>query len=117
MKSFQYALHGLLAALRSEKNLRLHVACAVLVTAAGIFLKITATEWMIVIFCISSVMAAELFNTALEKLCDVFTKEKHPKIKIIKDMSAAAVLMISLAAAVAGFIILIPKFITLFHSL
>ena len=115
MSSFKYALHGLLAALRTEKNLCFHLASTVIVIAAGIFFKMDVVEWMVVALCVASVIAAELFNTAIEKLCDVFTTEDHPQIKIIKDIAAAGVLIAAAGAAVAGLIIFTPKIITLLH--
>lgn len=115
MKNFQYALRGFVTALRTEKNLRFHLASAVAVTAAGIFFKIDVLEWMVVVLSIVFVITAELMNTALEKLCDVVTKDHHPQIKIIKDIAAAGVLIAATGAAVAGLIIFIPKSITLLH--
>jgi len=117
MKHFKYALHGLLAALRTEKNLRFHLVSAIVVSAAGIFFKIEAVEWIFVASCISSVITAELFNTAIEKVCDVFTKEQHTQIKFIKDVSAAAVFITSAGAAVTGFVIFTPRLITLIQNI
>jgi diacylglycerol kinase len=111
MKNFQYALHGLLAALRSEKNLRFHVISAVLVTVAGIFFKIQLFEWLMIIFCIALVISMELMNTALEALCNAFTKDQHPAIKLVKDIAAAAVLVAAVGFAVTGIIIFLPKLI------
>lgn len=115
MKNFQYALHGFVTALRTEKNLRFQLASAIVVTAAGIFFKIDVLEWMVVVLCIVFVITAELMNTALEKLCDVVTRDHHPQIKIIKDIAAAGVLIASAGAAIAGLIIFTPKIITLLH--
>lgn len=109
MKSFKYALHGFLTALRSEKNLRFHVAAAVLVTAAGIFLNLAIWEWAAVVCCMGLVVAMELLNTAIEVLCNAVTKEYHPLIKNAKDIAAAAVLVSAAAAGITGFIIFFPK--------
>lgn len=114
MKSFQYALQGFLAAVRSEANLRFHIAAAVIVIAAGLWLQIEAVEWCIVVLCIGAVFGIELINTSIEQLCNHVTAEEHPSIKKVKDISAAAVLLVSLASAVAGLLIFLPKLIDKF---
>ncbi len=109
MKSFKYALHGFLTAIRSEKNLRFHVAATVLVTAAGIFFKLQLWEWIAVIICTGLVLAMELINTAVEVLCNVVTTEPHPLIKQVKDIAAAAVLVSAISVFIIGIIIFYPK--------
>lgn len=111
IKSFKYALQGLLAAVRSEANLRFHIAAAVIVVAAGLWLQLEITEWCIVVICIGCVAGFELLNTSLEQLCNHVTAQEHPSIKKIKDISAAAVLLVSLASAVVGLLIFLPKLI------
>ncbi len=114
MKSFQYALQGLLSAIRSEANLRFHMAATVIVIAAGLWLQIETVEWCNVILCIGAMFGMELINTSIEQLCNHVTAEEHPSIKKIKDISAAAVLLVSLASAVAGLLIFLPKLIDKF---
>ncbi len=113
MKAFYYAISGLMYALRREYNLRLHAGSAAAVCIAGFFLHISTTEWLLVIAAVAAVIAAELFNTAIEVLCNHVTPEYHPAIKQVKDISAAAVLVISAGAAIAGGIIFIPKLFSL----
>lgn len=114
MINFKYALQGLLTALRSEKNLRFHIAAAVLVISAGFLTSINVAEWMILILCMASVVSLELLNTAVEYVCNAVQPDQHPLIKHAKDIAAAAVLMVAIASAVCGLIIFIPK---LFPSL
>lgn len=114
IKSFQYALQGFLAAVRSEANLRFHIAAAVIVIAAGLWLQIETVEWCIVILCIGAVFGIELINTSIEQLCNHVTEEEHPSIKKIKDISAAAVLLVSITGAIAGLLIFLPKLIDKF---
>lgn len=109
MKSFYYAVSGLLYALRKEYNLRLHAGSAAAVCIAGLFLHVSAMEWMLLVMCMAAVIAAELINTALEILCNHVTPEQHPSIKMIKDIAAAAVLVVSTGAAIVGAMIFIPK--------
>jgi diacylglycerol kinase len=110
MKNFRYALQGLLTALRSEKNLRLHIAALVVVIAAGFWVNVSAVEWLLLTLCIAAVIATELINTALEYLCNVVEPNEHPLIKQVKDVAAAAVLIAAIASVVCGLIIFLPKF-------
>ena len=80
------------------------------VIIAGIVLGITRTEWIMVVMCIGTVIAAELFNTAIEKLVDSVSPERHPVAGQVKDIAAGAVLICAVAAAIIGLIIFIPYF-------
>ncbi len=113
MKSFQYAASGILSALRSEPNLRFHVAIAVVVSVAGYFLHLSAMEWIALVLCVVLVLGFEVLNTAIEALCNHVTEEIHPAIKKVKDISAAAVLIVSGGSAITGLIIFLPKIIEL----
>ncbi len=113
MKAFYYAISGLMYALRREYNLRIHAGSAAAVCIAGFLLRISTTEWLLVIASVAAVIAAELFNTAVEVLCNHVTPEYHPAIKHVKDISAAAVLVVSASAAITGAIIFIPKLFSL----
>ncbi|MCL2652025.1 MAG: diacylglycerol kinase family protein [Candidatus Azobacteroides sp.] len=109
LASFQYAFNGLKILIREEHNARIHlfVACCVLI--AGVLLKISAVEWIVVIFCIGWVIALELINSVIENIADFITKEKNETIKKIKDLSAGAVLIAAIASAIIGLIIFLPK--------
>lgn len=69
------------------------------------FFGITRTEWIVIILCIGVVIAAELFNTAIEKLVDLVSPERHPIAGQVKDIAAGAVLVCAVAAAIIGIII------------
>ncbi|AHF15444.1 diacylglycerol kinase family protein [Niabella soli] len=111
LRSFGYAFNGLREAVRSELNFRIHLFAAVLIILVCRFLGVSKIEWLLVIICISTVMALELINTAIEKLCDFVSPEKRPAIKIIKDLSAAAVLIAAIGALLIGMFIVLPKII------
>jgi diacylglycerol kinase (ATP) len=114
MRSFYYAFRGLANAFRSEVNMRIHIIAAVLVTIAGFYFKIAAAEWGMIVLCICSVIAMELINTAIEKLCNHVTAEQHPAIKQIKDVAAGAVLITAMGSVVVALIIFLSKIISLF---
>jgi diacylglycerol kinase len=100
--SFGYAFAGLAAAWRSQPNLRIHALLAVVVVAAGLLLRLAPAGWAIVALAIGLVVAAELFNTALEAVVDLASPQDHPLAKRAKDVAAAGVLVAALAAAAAG---------------
>lgn len=108
-KSFQYAWAGLKALASTEHNSYIHAAFTIMVIVLGAIFRVTATEWALLILAAALVWMAELFNTAIEKTADLISKEQHPQIKLIKDVSAAAVLIAAIAAAVIGCLIFIPK--------
>ena len=113
LRSLGYAVNGLKAAFRTEQNFRLHTMAALLAVLLSFFLKITAYEWLIIILCIVGVMALELVNTSIEKICDRISPEKHPQIKYIKDAAAAAVLIVAAGAFIAGLVIFLPRLMKL----
>jgi len=80
---------------------------------AGILLKISSTEWLFIVLCSMLVLMLELINTAVEYLCDTITTDFHPVIKIVKDISAAAVLISAAGSVITGLIIFLPKIIGL----
>jgi diacylglycerol kinase len=83
----------------------------VAVLGAGYWFKISSMEWIALVFAIGIVVAAEMLNTAIEKLTDMVSPEFSLKAKVVKDLAAGAVLMASLVAAVVGLIVFLPKLI------
>jgi len=111
VKSFSYALEGLVVLIRTEANARLHLLAFVMVVCAGLYFGITAMEWALIFLCSGVVLSAEYFNTAIERICDHVTPQVHPDIKIIKDLAAAGVLVIAMAALAVGILVFYPYII------
>ena len=109
VKSFSYATKGLFYAALHEHNMWIHMMAAIAVILCSCYYHISSSEWIMVIICIALVMAAELFNSAIEKLVDLVSPEHHPVAGMIKDIAAAAVLVCAIAAAICGLIVFIPK--------
>jgi diacylglycerol kinase len=105
LKSFGYSIKGFLVALREERNIRIHVGAALIVIALGFWFRISATDWCVLLIMIGTVISAELFNTSIEILSDVVTKEKHPGIGKVKDIASAAVLTLCVISVVVGVIV------------
>ena len=93
IRSFGYAWKGIRQCVGKEQNLSFHLITTAVVIAAGFFFGITRTEWVVIILCIGMVIAAELFNTAIEKLVDLVSPERHPIAGQVKDIAAGAVLV------------------------
>lgn len=108
LRSFGYAWKGIRCCVGKEQNLSFHLIATVVTVIAGFLLEITRTDWMIVILCIGVVIAAELFNSAIEKLVDLVSTERHPIAGQVKDIAAGAVLVCAATAAIIGLIVFIP---------
>jgi diacylglycerol kinase len=109
LKSFQYAASGLRLIFKTDHNVWLHLAATVLVVTLAIFLKVSSTDAALLALALGIVWIAELFNTCLEKVMDFISKETHPTIKWIKDVSAGAVLIASITAVIIGCFVFVPK--------
>ncbi len=116
IKSFGYAFQGLRFSFKHELNFRIEIACGIIACICAFLFGITKIEWLILLINITVVLMAELFNTALENICNMIHKETHPTIKIIKDVSAAAVTITALFAFMAGLIIFTPYIFKLISS-
>ena len=111
INSFKYAGQGLRHCITKEKNFQLHCIAAVMAVIVAFMLNISSIEWMIILICITLVIALEMINTAIEHCCNMVQPDYHPMVKIIKDVSAGAVLITAAMTVVCGAIIFIPKII------
>jgi len=106
--SFKYAIRGIFILLKKEHNAWLHSIATVIVLSAGLYFKITASEWIAIVIIIGIVFTTEAFNTAIELLVDKISPDFDETAGKIKDLSAAAVLLSAIGAAIAGIIIFVP---------
>jgi len=107
--SLLHALRGWRVFFRNERNAKIELAFALLAIALSIGLNLSTWEFCMVIVCIGGVLAAEAFNSAIERLADLYSKEPHAEIRDLKDISAGAVLLIAIAAAAVGLWLFGPK--------
>ncbi|HEY7014823.1 MAG TPA: diacylglycerol kinase family protein [Streptosporangiaceae bacterium] len=110
-RSFLFAGQGVWHAVRHQRNMRVHLAAAVAAVVAGLVLKISSMGWACVLLAIGLVLTAEMLNTVVESLVDLYTDEYHPLAKIAKDTAAGAVLVSSLAALAVGLAVFLPRLI------
>jgi diacylglycerol kinase (ATP) len=106
---FKYAFEGLFYLLKKDNNIQLHLVFFVFTVCLGLFYNISHAEWLSVLICSALVIAFEAINSSIEKLADFIHKEKHEEIKIIKDVSAAAVLIVSIFSFVVALWIFLPR--------
>ena len=108
-RSIRYAFEGLNAFFSTQHNAIIHLLMTITAFGAALFFNVSKQEMIAVIIVVCLVWAAELFNTAIEKLTDLYSKDFDPRIKFIKDVSAAAVLLSAIGAFLTGAIIFVPK--------
>ena len=111
VKAFGYAFQGINTLFRKEAHAKIHLLAAILVVAAGFVFNLERWEWCAILICIGVVFMAEAINTAVERVCDRVSPEKHPLIKDAKDIAAGAVLLFVFAAIAVGLIVFIPHFL------
>ena len=108
IKGGGYAIKGAWLLLKHEPSIQVQFGLAVVMTIAGFYFDITATEWMIQTLAIGLVMGAEGLNTAIENIADFVNADFHVKIGRIKDVAAGAVFFAAVVAVVVGAIIYLP---------
>lgn len=110
LDSFNNAIEGFIYVVKTQKNMRIHFMLAVLVILAGIYLNFSKVELVVLGVSMVFVLFAEMFNTAIEQMVDLFTEETHPVARIVKDISAGAVLVSAIAAFIVGYLLFIERF-------
>lgn len=113
-ESLKHALDGIVTLYKEERNMWFHTLAMLIVIIAGILLKVSVGEWVILALSVIFVFASETVNTLIERMMDKISTEYDANIKKIKDISASFVLLVSLGAAVVGILIFLPKIIALF---
>jgi diacylglycerol kinase len=112
--SFRYAWNGIKVLYTEEHNARIHVLAAVLALVAGVVLEINRYEWLAIVIAIGFVLVAETINTAIENIADYISPSKNEKIKVIKDLSATAVLLSVIVALIVGILVFVPRLLDVF---
>ena len=111
--SFKYAFQGVFSAIKTERNLKIHISIMILVIIAGIFLKISKMEWIICIILFGLVIGGEMLNSEIETVVEIAMPVINRISKFAKDVAAGAVLIFAISSAIIGLIIFIPKIIAI----
>lgn len=104
-RSFYNAFRGIFVMLKSERNFQIEVIALVINMFLIYFLKLNSLDSAIILLCCFVVLSAEIFNTALEKICDMVQPDYDVRVKFIKDISAGAVLLLTISAVIIGVVV------------
>ncbi|GAC1591272.1 MAG: diacylglycerol kinase [Candidatus Velthaea sp.] len=102
--AFHHAFEGIIYAVRTQRNMRIHFIAAALVLAATLYLHLQRPYVIAIVITVAVVLGFELFNTAIESVVDLMTVAHHPLAKIAKDTAAGAVLIVAFAAVIVGYL-------------
>ena len=111
LEALKNSINGIILAFKTESNIKIDIVATIFVIIAAIIIKVNYIELLILVLTIALVLFAEMFNSAIENVVDLITEEYNERAKIIKDISAGAVLITSIAAVVVASIIGINKII------
>ena len=109
LRSVGFAFRGAFLLIRTESSIQIQLFIAAVVTITGFYFEISKMEWIAQFLAVGAVMGIEGLNTAIEKLCDYVQPNFDKKIGLIKDISAGAVMLVSIAAVAVGLIIYLPR--------
>ena len=101
IRSFGYAWKGIRSFVSKEHNAWIHCTAIIIVTVTGFCFGITRNEWIAIILCFGVVLAAEGFNTAIERLVNLVSPERNPIAGDVKDIAAGSVLICAIVAALS----------------
>jgi undecaprenol kinase len=108
MRSFTYAIEGIVYTVETQRNMQIHIVAAVIALVAAWWLEISRSDFLLVFFAITLVFALEIVNTAIEAVVDLASPDWHAKAKIAKDAGAGAVLVAAILSAVIGILVFGP---------
>jgi diacylglycerol kinase len=108
-RSFSYAGQGVWHVVRTQRNMRVHLAAAAAVIVLALILQVSAVDWACLLMVIGLVLTAEALNTVVEAIVDLCTDEFQPLAKIAKDVAAGAVLISSVTAVGVGVAVFLPR--------
>lgn len=104
-KSFLNAFRGIFLMMKSERNFQIELLAFMINLFLVFYLKLSAADAVCILIVSFIVLAAEIFNTAIEKICDMIQPEFDMRIGFIKDISAGAVLLISISSVIVGILV------------
>lgn len=101
-KSFQNAFRGVFQMIKSERNFQLELLAFAVNVFLIFYLKLSSIDTILILIVSFGVLAAEIFNTAIEKICDIIQPEFDRRIGFIKDIAAGAVILMAILSVVVG---------------
>jgi diacylglycerol kinase (ATP) len=107
--SLKLALEGIRYLFLYHRNMRIIFLCGIIAFLAGVYFRLNGIELAVLCIAITLVFVAEIFNTAIELIIDMFTERYHTLIKLVKDIAAAVVLLASLNALAVGYALFVKR--------
>ncbi|WP_237566345.1 diacylglycerol kinase family protein [Paenibacillus sp. EZ-K15] len=104
-RAFGCAMRGILTAVQTERNMKIHIAAALIVFIAAALLQLDRMSWLFLLLAIALVFIAELVNTAVEAIIDLISPEEHVLARVAKDTAAGAALVAAVFAVVIGILV------------
>ncbi|MEC0202573.1 diacylglycerol kinase family protein [Paenibacillus lautus] len=104
-RAFGCAIRGILTAVQTERNMKIHIAAALIVFIAAALLQLDRVSWLFLVLAIALVFIAELVNTAVEAIIDLISPEEHVLARVAKDTAAGAALVAAVFAVVIGILV------------
>jgi len=114
--SFNFAIEGLISALKDEKHMKVHILAAIIIVILAIIINASKVEILIISLSVSFVIITELVNTAVEAIIDLVSPERHPLAKLAKDVAAGAVLVAAINALCVGYLLFYDKLLDIFDG-
>lgn len=102
LKSFLYAIKGIMYCINNERNMRIHICICVLLSIFSYCYKVTSSEFIAIIICMGFVVSSEMLNTAIETLVNLASPSYHSLAKAAKDIAAGSVMISSIVALIVG---------------
>lgn len=109
IKSFSFAIKGIIHVFASEANIKIHLFVSLLVIICGFIFNISTTEWLLCLLCMGVVIGMEMMNTAIENLVNLVSPEQNKTAGLVKDIAAGAVLITVVFSVIIGLCIFVPK--------
>lgn len=104
-ESFNYAIEGLKHTLKTQRNMRIHLAVGIIVIVLSMILSLDRVDFILLLSAVTLVLVAEMFNTSIELAVDIFAKEFHHMAKMAKDIAAGCVFITAVYAIIVGYLI------------
>ncbi|UWX61361.1 diacylglycerol kinase family protein [Chryseobacterium oranimense] len=104
-KSFLNAFRGILLMLKTERNFQIEIAAFFINLILIFYFRLSVFDTVLVLLASAGVLSAEIFNTAIERICDIIQPDFDKRIGFIKDISAGAVLLMTIASIITGIMV------------
>lgn len=109
INTWKNAFEGIIYATTTQGNIRKQLAIAVIVMAISLFFNLSKAEFLCLMFTVVLIIIAEMVNTAIETVVDLYTDLYHPKAKIAKDVGAGAVVIAAINAIIVAYFLFFDK--------